>query len=59
MRKLIVMSIAAVLALAGTSCTKKISEEVAATQQAINKLQYEQSRQAEELKKLQESQVCP
>ncbi|MBP5306476.1 MAG: OmpA family protein [Paludibacteraceae bacterium] len=57
MRKLIVMSIAAVLALAGTSCTKKISQEVAATQQAINKLQYEQSRQAEELKKLQESQV--
>jgi hypothetical protein len=44
--------------LAGTSCkSKKQQEEIAANQQAISKLQYEQSRQAEELKKLQDAQI--
>ena len=58
MKKVIIASLAVAFALAGTSCkSKKQQEEIAANQQAISKLQYEQSRQAEELKKLQDAQI--
>ena len=58
MKKVIISSLAVILAIAGTSCSsKKQKADIAANQQAISKIQYEQSRQAEELKKLQESNV--
>ncbi|MBQ9591273.1 MAG: OmpA family protein [Paludibacteraceae bacterium] len=56
MKKAFIVAFAAIIAVAGTSCkTKQLKEEIAANQQAISKIQYEQQRQAEELKKLADS----
>lgn len=55
MKKTVYLSIAALIALATTGCNKKLSENVAANQQAISKMQYELTRQNEELEKLQKA----
>lgn len=56
MKKAIIVAFAAIVAVAGTSCkSKTLKQEIAANQQAISKIQYEQQRQAEEIKKLADS----
>ncbi len=54
MKKTILFSAIAALVLT-TSCNKKMQESVDAQQQAINKIQYEITRQAEEIQALQEN----
>jgi outer membrane protein OmpA-like peptidoglycan-associated protein len=54
MKKSVIFSLAALFAIVSTGCNKKLTQDVAANQQAISKIQYELSRQAEEIKKLQD-----